>query len=184
MENEQLQQEKDNKLQINAHVVVSAKQLFHFNLYHCYRNSTNGLFGIVLGLICLAYGIAFFEKIGTSNGIIIIVLAVIFFVYNPASLYIRSKSRYMSNDALKKPMNYVFDEEGFILSQGDVSEDMEWADLYKVVETKECLYFFFTRVHANIVPKEALGNRIEEIYGLISKNIPAKANKLKKEHKL
>ena len=60
---------------------------------------------------------------------------------------------------------------------------MEWADLYKVVETKECLYFFFTKMHANIVPKEAFGDRIDEIYALVSANISKKANKLKKEHR-
>lgn len=176
-------EDKMNNTEIKAEVSVTPGQLYRFNLYHCYCNSTNGVFGILLGVECLLYAIGFNSALGSTNTIVIIGLGIIFLIYNPLSLYVRSKSRYMTNDALKKPMNYLFDDKGFILSQGDVSEDMEWADLYKVVETKECLYFFFTKMHANIVPKEAFGDRIDEIYALVSANISKKANKLKKEHR-
>ena len=78
----------------------------------------------------------------------------------------------------------MLDEKGFILSQGEQSEDMEWADLYKVKETNECIYFFFTRIHANIVPKECLGEDLNTVLKLINSNVESKKNKLKKEHKV
>lgn len=171
------------EIQIKTSVHVSALQLYRYNLYHCFCNSTNGAAGIILGIVCILYGVCFREQLTVTNSVIITMLGVVFLVYNPISLFISSKSRYMSNDALKKPLQYCFDEKGFIISQGEVSEDMEWSDLYKVVETKECLYFFFTKVHANIVPKECLGDNVEIIYDLINKNLSKKANKLKKEHK-
>lgn len=184
MENSDSQKKAESSgTEIQAEILVSSSQLYRFNLYHCYLNSSNGAFGILLGLICLSYGIAFHSALGINNSVMVIVLGVIFLIYNPISLFIKSKSRYMSNNALRKPMNYTFDDKGFIISQDDVSEDMEWSDLYKVVETKECLYFFFTRMHANIVPKEALGENADNIYRLLDKNITGKANKLKKEHR-
>lgn len=184
MENNDVQQvEENNGEEIKAEIMVSSNQLYRFNLYHCYRNSSNGAFGIILGVLCLFYGIAFHSALGSTNTTIAIILGTIFLIYNPISLFIRSKSRYLGNDALKKPMNYLFDEKGFILSQGEVSEDMEWSDLYKVVETKECLYFFFTRVHANIVPKADLGKDLNKVYDLLNKNLSDRANKLKKENK-
>lgn len=174
----------ESDLKINAQVQVSAKQLYKFNLYHCYFNSSNGLFGVVLGIICLLYAFIANKSLGTTNTVIVVLLGVLFLVYNPLSLYVRSKTRYLNNDALKKPMNYCFDEKGFILSQGEQSEDMEWADLYKVKETNECIYFFFTRIHANIVPKECLGEDLNTVLQLINSNVESKKNKLKKEHKV
>ena len=172
-----------SELKIDAQIQVTAKQLYQFNLYHCYRNTSSGMFGIIMGILCALYAFIASSKLGTTNTIIVALLAVMFIVYNPIALYIRSKNRFLNNDALKKPMNYCFDEQGFILSQGEQSEDMEWEDLYKVVEHKDCFYFFFTRIHANIVPKEGLGGNLDEIIALINKNVKGKKNKLKKEHK-
>lgn len=173
----------ESEIKIDTQIQVTAKQLYRFNLYHCYFNTTSGLFGIVLGIICFLYGIAASSALGKTNTVIVFLLGVMFLVYNPISLYIRSKNRYLNNDALKKPMNYCFDDRGFILSQGEQSEDMEWQDLYKVVESKECIYFFFTKVHANIVPKECLGENLDTIIKLINENVTGKKNQLKKEHK-
>jgi len=173
----------ESEIQINAQVQVTPKQLYKFNLYHCYFNSSNGMFGIVLGIICIFYALSANKVLGTVNTIIVVLLGIMFFVYNPISLYIRSKSRYLRNDALKKPLNYCFDDKGFVLSQEGQSEDMEWADLYKVKESKECIYFFFTRIHANIVPKKCLGDDLDTVLKLIDSNVEGKKNKLKKEHK-
>lgn len=172
-----------NNSKINVQVNVTPAQLYKFNLYHCYCNSSNGIFGIILGILCVLYAITANKTIGTGNTIIVAALGVMFFVYNPISLYVRSKSRYLTNEALNKPMNYCFDDKGFILSQGEQSEDMEWADLYKVKETKDCIYFFFTRIHANIVPKECLGDNLDSIVSLINSNVVGRKNKLKKENK-
>lgn len=168
---------------ISVDVTVTSGQLYRFNLYHCYCNSTNGFFGILLGVVSLLYGICFHSVLGSTNTVAMVGLGVIFLIYSPLALYVRSKSRYLNNDALKKPMHYVFDDEGFVLSQGENSEDMVWSDLYKVVETKECLYFFFTKRHANIVPKAELGENQDRVLKLVSEHVSGKANRLKKEHR-
>lgn len=178
----------DNKkdksdIQINAEVLVSSEQLYRFNLYHCYCNSSNGIFGIVLGIVCIVYAFLANKVLGNVNTTIVALLGIIFLIYNPVSLFVRSKNRYLNNDALKKPLEYCFDEKGFIISQNGQSEDMEWSDLYKVKETKDCIYFFFTRIHANIVPKQCLGNNLDTVIALINSNVVGRKNKLKKEHK-
>lgn len=48
-----------NNTEIKAEVSVTPGQLYRFNLYHCYYNSTNGVFGILLGVVCLLYAIGF-----------------------------------------------------------------------------------------------------------------------------
>lgn len=143
-------------------VCLNFNQLYRFNLYHCYH-SFNGTFSIILGVVCIAYALVFYNRIVPARAILLIVLGLIFWIYNPISLYMRSKSRFMTNDVLGEPMDYCFTHSGISLSQKEVTEEIKWESIYKIQETKESLLVYITSRHANIIPKESIGEQYAQV---------------------
>lgn len=159
------------KEQVKLSVKLTGADLYKYNLYHTYRNSTNGAVSILLGLACLLYGIGFAGALPTSNMVILIGLGILFWVYNPVSLWMRSQNRFLNNAVLKDTLDYCFDEKGMTLTQGDVSETVAWDSIYKVMETKSYYYIYLTRIHANIIPKSIVGEQKENFVALLKQNI-------------
>lgn len=151
---------------IKLDVSINAKQYYHFNLYHCYH-SFQGWMSIILGLACIAYGIAFHEYLDTAKVVVFILLGVMFFAYNPIALFTRSKARFLKNEVLKNAVTYSFSPKGITLKQGDVEEEMPWENIYKIVKTKELMVFYLTKYHANIIPLQEMGDKYDEICKLM-----------------
>ncbi|MCI8372518.1 MAG: YcxB family protein [Lachnospiraceae bacterium] len=164
------------KLELN--VQLSAKQYYHFNVYHCYH-SLNGILSIFLGIVCMAYGIVFQEALRTAQVVMFVALGVLFIIYNPIALYLRSKRRFLQNPVMKNPVAYQFAETGITLKQGEVEEEMLWENIYKIVKTRESMIFYLTKYHANIIPLSEMDGRYDQVCAYISQYADAKAIRFK-----
>lgn len=167
---------QENPIQVE--VTLTSSQLYRYNLYHCYRNSSSGVFSILLGVFCLCYAIGFHARMEALYVLLIAALGVLFLIYNPISLFLRSKNRFLNNDALQKPIVYSFDERGITLSQADAAEQVEWEQVYRAVDAGDCIYLYFTRIHANIIPKSAMGDSCEALCRLMKAHTKTKGMKL------
>lgn len=166
---------------LELEVTLTQKQYYHFNLYHCYH-SFNGFLSVFLGILCMAYGVFGIMDEGSYTTIQIVcffVFGLVVLVYNPVSLYLRSKNRFLRNKVMKKPVTYVFSDTGIALKQGSVEEEMKWENLYKVVKTKESMIFYLTKYNANIVPLSEMKGRYDEVCAYISQYADKRAVKFK-----
>ncbi len=157
-----------DKLELN--VSLTEKQYYHFNLYHCYH-SFNGFLSVFLGLLCMLYGVFGIANQGsytTLQIVLFFVFGLVVLVYNPISLYMRSKNRFLQNPVMKNPVTYTFSKTGIMLQQGEIKEEMKWENLYKIIKTKESMIFYVTRFNANIIPLSQMDDKYHEVCKYIS----------------
>lgn len=164
--------------ELEIDVQLNAEQYYHFNIYHCYH-SLNGFVSIFMGVICMAYGILFYKQLRLAQVVMFLLLGILFLVYNPVALYLRSKRRFLSNPVMKNPVTYIFRESGILLKQGEVEEEMLWDSIYKIIKTKESMIFYLTKYHANIIPLEEIGTEYENVCRYIAQYADAKAVKFR-----
>ena len=89
------------------------------------------------------------------------VFGIVFLVYPPVSLNIRSKHALASSEVLRNALHYAVSENGFIVSQGEASAELPWTQIYKMVATKCNVLVYSNRTNAYVIPREQLG---EETY--------------------
>ena len=146
-------------------VTITDKDMYRFNLYHAYHGF-QGIFSTLIGIWVLIVAAVTFGSAKPFYTVFYIVVGIVFLVYVPGTLYLRSKSQIASSDVLKQALHYKVDDAGVHVSQGDQSADLEWKQIYKMVSTKSQLLIYSSRVNAYIIPKEAIKEQYETIVGL------------------
>ncbi len=146
-------------------VTITDKDMFRFNIYHAYHGF-QGILATLVGVWVLIMAVITFSKVNIFYTILYVVLGIVFLIYVPGNLYLRSKKQISSSDVLKNALRYKIDDAGVHVSQGEQAADLEWKQIYKMVSTKNQLLIYSTRVNAYIIPKEAIEEQYETILGL------------------
>lgn len=159
-------------------VTITSKDMYRFNMYHAYHGF-QGIFATVIGILVLVVAGATFGKVETMYTVMYIIFGVVFLVYVPASLYMRSKQQILSSEVLRQALHYKFDEEGVHVSQKEQTADLLWNQIYKVVATKSNLLVYSSRVNAYVIPRSVMGTEYETVTQLARKNLEKYRLKLK-----
>ncbi len=146
-------------------VTISDKDMFRFNVYHAYHGF-QGVIATLAGIWVLVMAGLTFGKVEILYTILYTILGIVFLVYVPGSLYLRSKQQMSSSEVLKRALNYKIDDAGVHVSQGDQTADLEWKQIYKMVSNKNQILIYSSRVNAYIIPKEAVLEQYQTIVGL------------------
>lgn len=146
-------------------VTISDKDMFRFNVYHAYHGF-QGVIATLAGIWVLVMAGLTFGKVEILYTILYTILGIVFLVYVPGSLYLRSKQQMSSSEVLKRALNYKIDDTGVHVSQGDQTADLEWKQIYKMVSNKNQILIYSSRVNAYIIPKEAVLEQYQTIVGL------------------
>lgn len=146
-------------------VTITDKDMFRFNIYHAYHGF-QGIIATLVGLWVLVVAGLTFGKVSVLNTILYIIFGILFLVYVPGNLYLRSKKQVSSSDVLKNALHYRIDDAGIHVSQGEQTADLEWKQIYKMVSTRSQLLIYSSRVNAYIIPKEIIEQQYEAILGL------------------
>lgn len=146
-------------------VTITDKDMYRFNLYHAYHGF-QGIFATLIGVLVLIMAAATFGKAEPMYTVLYIVFGIVFLIYVPANLYLRSKRQIASSDVLKQALHYRVDDDGVHVSQGEQTADLEWKQIYKMVSTKSHLLIYSSRVNAYVIPREAIGEQYETVVGL------------------
>lgn len=163
---------------IEFEITLDVKDMYRFNLYQTY-SGFQGIFSIAAALAVWALAVVTRGRVTPAYTALYAVFGVIFLVYLPATLYLRSKAGLAKSEALRGPLHYRVDEAGFHVSQGDASADLAWKQIYKMVATKSNVLVYSSRINAWVIPRNQLGAQYEPLAGLANDRLETFRVKMK-----
>ncbi len=159
-------------------VTITSRDMYRFNLYHAYHGF-QGIFATVIGFLVLVVAGMTFGKIETMYTVMYIIFGIVFLIYVPVSLYMRSKQQILSSEVLKQALHYKFDEAGVHVSQNGQTAELLWNQVYKMVFTKSNLLIYSSRINAYVIPRNVLGTDYETVTQLAQEHLEKYRLKLK-----
>ena len=160
---------------------ITSKELFQFLMKHSYAGF-HGKIGLV---ISLAAAVLFVMKIPDCSGnesamVILGLIALLFTVIQPLSLWMKAKQQKIANPAYKNEMEYTLTEEGVNLQAGEQKGGISWDLIIQVVETKSLYILYTTRINAFLWPKKDMGEQEESMIRFMLDHIDSDSVKLPK----
>lgn len=165
--------------EIRFSVKMKVIDMYRFLMYLSYsgRSCVINMVISVGALVLLLSGVAD----TTMSRVALGVIAALFLVVNPVFLYYRAAKQVKLNPAYEKPMEYLVNDEGILISQGEETMPVEWGCLTKIVERKHAVYVF-ANVSAAVfllLPKSALAECEEPFKEALKKKTEGTACKCK-----
>lgn len=152
-------------MNINFKTNINAKELYEFTLNHNYK-SLHGILGVAFSLASAVGAVWFWDKFTPTNRVIIILLALMFTVFEPLGCYIKVRKQIKKN--FTKPLEYVFDDEGIEVSQGESSSRVNWNEIMKVTSTKNLINIYTSPLMAFIIPKKDAGQHMDSLKEMLT----------------
>lgn len=140
-------------LQFNTQ--LTAKDLYRFNMRNAYT-STQGILSIICAALVVFVFIWRFDRLTVPYMILFIILAIVFIIYIPVSLWLRSNQVFKNNEIFKEPLTYSFTDEDITVTSPSAQEEeahLRYDDIYKVVVTKGYILIYTNRISAYIIPR-------------------------------
>ena len=105
------------------------------------------------------------------NCLLLIVCVLLFTVYQPLQLRLKAKKQ-ASLAVMKEPIYMTFTREGFTVRQLDQEQTLAWNQVVRVEGTKNLMIFYMDRVHAFLLPAEAMGAEREAFTNMVREVLP------------
>lgn len=156
---------------LNLTVKIEAGDLYDYMLRHSY-NSSAGIVGSCFGALLILFALM-------TQQWIYFVFGVVILLYLPWSLFLKSRQQILSNPGFQEPLEYLLDEEGLTVSQGEAQEKLAWEDMYKAVSTGRSIILYTSPVNATLFPKSQLGDQKMAVIEMISTHMPPKKVKIR-----
>ena len=161
--------------EISIQVKMKTSNMYNFLMRHFYT-SMSGIIGVVLSLIAFGYLIMNYNQISSGKTVLLIFGSLLFTVINPISLYFRAMQQVKLVPMFKEELIYLLREDEIVVKQHEEELKVAWSEVQKVVETKNNIIIYVTKVRAFILPKEA----IEEKYSAVKELINEKTSNKRK----
>ncbi|MDD6810546.1 MAG: YcxB family protein [Lachnospiraceae bacterium] len=158
-------------MEVEFDVKMESGILYDYMMHHTF-SSLSGLLGAVVGALLL---IAFYA----DRQVIFLVAGLIILIYQPWTLFLKSKQQMLNNPAFKKPLHYKLTEEGIEVSQDGEVQNQKWEDMHKAVSTNSSIVVYTTPVNACIFPKKDLGENKYKVIEMISTHMPPRKVKIR-----
>ena len=114
-----------------------------------------------------------------STSVLYLAFGVLFAVYTPVTLYIRSRQQVLGSPVLKNVLHYTIDDTGVTTSQGDQSSSLAWDQVYRVVATRHNILVCINPRNAFIIPREQVTKEYELIREIAQKHLEKYRLKMK-----
>lgn len=153
---------------VKFNVKLSSEDMYRFNMYHAYT-SMQGILSLVMGIFVIVV-IALSESLhDIRHALPYLLIALIFLLYVPLTLCIRSKRQIHMSDALKDVLHFEMREDGIAVTTDHETEEavLPWDMIYKAVTTKHNLLIYSNRVNAYIIPKAQATEELPQIYAML-----------------
>lgn len=165
-------------MKIKINVQMTIKPMYEFLLYHTYGN-IGGIAGVILGVICLVAGISGLTVGGHSRAILMLFLGFMLVVANPIMLWTKAAKQVKTTAMFKEPIAYELSEDGVHISQNEESFSVVWDEVAKVVETKNTIIIYISRIRAFVLTKESMGDDIGVVYAILKEQLKDRRLKIK-----
>ena len=143
-------------------IKLKSQDMYRFNMYQTYTGF-HGWFSIIVSIIIFIVAGLTYGGLDITYTVLYIAFGIIFLLYMPVTLWLRSKSALAASEVLRGTLHYLVDENGFTVSQGEESANLPWDQIYKMVATKSNVLVYSTRINAYIIPREQLGEQYKEL---------------------
>lgn len=127
-------------------------------IMNTYYRTFSGLFGLVLAAIMLLLMIFGWNDLEAKQKVIMIIIVALFFVINPLMLMFKAYQQLKLSPSYKKPLNYTFTDEGIVVSQEDVTQEIPWDNICRLFMTGKIVAIYTSRLHAFVLPLSELGD--------------------------
>ena len=109
-------------------ITLTAEDMYRFNMYQTY-SGFHGWFSIAFSILIFVVAGVTRGKIEAAYTALYIVFGIVFLVYPPVSLYLRSKRTLAMSEVLRGTLHYEVDEEGLHVSQKEESALLPWEQI-------------------------------------------------------
>jgi hypothetical protein len=157
-------------MNVEFDVQLTAKDLYRFNMRQSYTTS-QGPISIVIALIVFFMAGVTINKGAYGYGLLYIGIGILFLIYIPITLYLRSKQTIKNNQVLAGVLHYMVSEKGIEVTQDGEHGLLEWKMIYKMIATKRQVLIYSNRVNAYIIPKEQLGENYDMLVKLAKQQL-------------
>lgn len=156
---------------VELDVKIEAGDLYDYLLAHSY-NGASGILGSAFGALVVVFG-------AMEQKWIFVILGLVLLLYLPWTLFLKSRQQVLRNPAFQQPLHYILDDTGITISQQEVSQHQDWADMYKAISTSRSIIVYTSRVNATIFPRRELGDKKAAVIEIISTHMPPKKVKIR-----
>lgn len=168
-------EKKDIQESFCMDVWIGTSDMFWFLMRHNYF-SFGGVLGVAISLGCLVYLILTYQTNDTMTNVFLGLIALVFTVIQPWQLLSKAHRQIAKNPIFQEPMHYEISNKTLTIHYKEEKLDIEWANMYKVIETKKRIYLYVDTVHSYIFPKEACGEQLPKLQKVLEQNFATKGS--------
>jgi hypothetical protein len=158
---------------------IKEKDLMNFKLYHNYH-SVSGIATLIFGIICLVICVVSYGSYNIAYTVMVAFFGLFFTVYTPIGMKLKVRKQMKKAQSFSEPVKYTVTEEKITLSQGEVSENLNWDEIFKMKATGSSIILYISAVRANIIPYRCLGDSAEGFIEIAEKKLTPFQVKLNK----
>ena len=158
-------------MEVRLNVKIQAGDIYDYMLYHQYM-SPAGLIGSGVGALLV---VAFFM----NKQFIFLLAGIIILLYLPWTLFLKSRQQALTNPAFQQEMEYILNETGLTIRQGEAEETQSWENMHKAVSTGRSIIVYTSPINATIIPKRCMVDSKMDVIRVISTHMPHKKVKIR-----
>jgi hypothetical protein len=156
--------EPENAVEFTYQTKVN--DMYRFLMYYSYY----GFRGIVN--LIISFGAVILLINGADEGYdfnkaLLILIAALFTIINPIMLYFKAAKQVKLTPMFQYSLDYKVNAEGIFVRLKEEETTLDWADIYKIVETRKDFYFYMSFNRAHILPKEGYQDQCGKMRELI-----------------
>ena len=168
-----LTKKKEIQESFRMDVQIGISDMFWFLMHHNYF-SFGGILGVAISVGCLIGLILTYQTNDTTTNVFLGAGALVFTVIQPCQLLSKAHRQIVKNPIFHEPMHYEINDKTLTIHYKEEKLDLEWENMYKVVETKKRIYLYVDTVHSYIFPKEACKEQLPKLLEILEKNFTMK----------
>jgi len=157
------------------HIQITAKDLWGFSMYHSNKGYL-GIFNVLFTLAALWLLVTRWGEVSVPYRLLLIVCALMFTVWQPLLLYLKARKQ-AAGTAVKEPMDITCSKEGLVIEQSGQQQEVHWEDVGRVERGFHQFILYMDRIHAYLLPDEAVGEQKEQLTALFREVLPKERRK-------
>lgn len=149
---------------------IQQNDLMDFKIYHNYH-SFSGLATVLFGVIMIVISCVSIGRFNIAYTLMTGFFGFFFTIYTPIGIYFKVKKQVKTIPAFKEPVKYTVTDEKITLSQGEITEDLLWSDIYKIKFTGKNIVLYITSINANIIPLRCIKDCLNDFLEIVRKQL-------------
>lgn len=158
-------------MEVKFEVELERKHIFSFLIRHTYF-AFSGYCGLLISLCAYAATIYTWNRMPVGNSIMLLLAGMMFTVIQPLALFIKANKE-ASQKGSNKPINYLINREGLLLTQNGDTALYRWQQVTKITSTSLAVVIYVDNRRTFILSKEAIGDKYEMLKQIVNANAVA-----------